>query len=83
MTEDTKRIVRQTVVFFGDPSSPMYGEVRMESTEHQGKTGYFARRVGCYLFWRVRDEDVYCSGFNLLSDEEQSIGFKQLMESHP
>ncbi|SUZ80492.1 uncharacterized protein METZ01_LOCUS33346 [marine metagenome] len=50
LTEDTKRIVRQTVVFFGDPSSPMYGEVRMESIEHQGKTGYFDTRAGCCLF---------------------------------
>jgi len=61
----------------------MYGEVRMELIEHQGKKGYFARRAGCCLFWRVRDEDVYCSGCILLSDEEQTIRFKQIMESMP
>ena len=55
----------------------------MESIEHQGKTGYFARRAGCRLFRRVRDEDVYCSGCILLSEEEQTIRFKQLMESQP
>lgn len=83
LTEDTESIVRHAEAFFGDQSSPMYGEVRMELIEHQGKKGYFARRAGCCLFWRVRDEDVYCSGCILLSDEEQTIRFKQLMESMP
>ena len=55
----------------------------MESIEHQGKTGYFARRAGCRLFRRVRDEDVYCSGCILLPEEEQTIRFKQLMEGQP
>ena len=81
LTEDKESIVRHVEAFFGDPSSPMYGEVRMELIEHQGKKGYFARRAGCCLFWRVRDQDVYCSGCILLSDEEQTVRFKQQMAS--
>jgi len=83
LTEDTESIVRHAEAFFGDPSSPVYDEVRMELVAHQGKKGYFARRAGCCLFWRVRDEDVYCSGCILLSDEEQTIRFKQLLENMP
>jgi ferric iron reductase protein FhuF len=81
LTEDTESIVRHAEAFFGDPSSPVYDEVRMELVAHQGKNGYFARRAGCCLFWRIRDEDVYCSGCILLSDEEQTIRFKQLLEN--
>ena len=83
LTEDTESIVRQAEAFFGDPASPVYDEVRMELVAHQGKNGYFARRAGCCLFWRIRDEDVYCSGCILLSDEEQTIRFKQLLENMP
>ena len=83
LTEDTESIVRHAEAFFGDPSSPVYDEVRMELVAHQGKNGYFARRAGCCLFWRIRDEDVYCSGCILLSDEEQTIRFKQLLENMP
>lgn len=81
LTEDTESIVRHAEAFFGDPSSPVYDEVRMELVAHQGKNGYFARRAGCCLFWRIRDEDVYCSGCILLSDEEQTIRFNQLLEN--
>ncbi len=81
LTEDTGKVVRDAEAFFGDTSSPMYGQVRMELIEHQGRTGYFARRAGCCLFWRIRDDDVYCSGCVLLSDEQQTIQFKKLMEN--
>ena len=80
---DTEIIEQQAVAFFGDSLSPIYGEMKKESIEHQGKTGYFARRAGCCLFWRIRVEDVYCSGCILLSEEEQTIRFKQLMEGQP
>ena len=78
-TEDTESIVRHAEAFFGDTSSPVYGQVRMDLIEHQGKKGYFARRAGCCLFWRVRDEDVYCSDCILISEEEQTARFKQFL----
>ena len=53
----------------------------MKFIEQHGKKGYFARRAGCCLFWRVRDNDIYCSGCVLLSDEEQTDQFKKLMEN--
>ena len=73
LTEDTESIVRHAEAFFGDPSSPVYDEVRMELVAHQGKNGYFARRAGCCLFWRIRNEDVYCSGCILLSDRKSVV----------
>ena len=80
LTEDRDKVVRHAEAFFGDHLSRVYGEVRMELIEHQDKKSYFARRAGCCLFWRVRDDDIYCSGCVLLSDEEQTIQFKKLME---
>ena len=75
--------MRHSEAFFGDTSSTVYGQVRMDLIEHQGMKGYFARRAGCCLFWRVRDEDVYCSGCILISEEEQTARFKQLLGNQP
>ncbi len=79
LTDDPESIVRHAEEFFGDPSSPVFEGVRMELIEHEGKTSYFARRAGCCLFWRIRDENIYCAGCVLLSDEEQTLQFKRLM----
>ena len=83
LTEDTERIVRHAEAFLGDPSSPVYGQVRMELIEHQGNKGYFAARAGCCLFWRVRDEDIYCSDCILLSGKERTVRIKQILASQP
>jgi len=83
LTDEKERVMQQAEAFFDDPASPMYREVRMALIEHQGKEGYFARRAGCCLFWKVREQDVYCSGCILLPDEEQDIRFKQLLVSQP
>lgn len=82
-TEDTDKVVRHAERFFYDPSSPMYRQLRMGLIEHQGKTSYFARRAGCCLFYRVREENIYCAGCVLLSDDEQTVQFKRLMEYQP
>ena len=77
LTSEKECVIRHAEAFFGDESSPMYQQVRMALIDHQGKQGYFARRAGCCLFWKVREQDVYCFGCILLPDEEQDVRFKQ------
>ena len=60
--EDPELVIQAAEAFFDDPSSPVYRQVKMELIEHHARQGYFARRAGCCLFWRVRDSEVYCSG---------------------
>ena len=47
--------------------------------EHEGKKGYFARRAGCFLYWKVREDDIFCAGCVILSDEEQDTRFSNLI----
>ncbi|MFQ6031130.1 MAG: IucA/IucC family C-terminal-domain containing protein, partial [Dehalococcoidia bacterium] len=74
LVEEPDTVVRDAEAFFGDPSSPAYRQVTMEVIEHRGKRGYFARRAGCCLWWRVSKD--YCSGCILLPREEQDARFR-------
>ena len=77
---DPESVVRKAEAFFDDPSSPVYKQVTMDFIEHQGKLGYFARRHGCCLWWRVEQTKGYCAGCILLSREEQDIRFRDSLE---
>ena len=77
---EPKIVVRKAEQFFGDPSSPAYRQVTMDIIEHRGKRGYFARRAGCCLWWRVESSRDYCSGCILLSREEQDARFRDMLE---
>lgn len=79
-TAEPEIIMRRAEDFFGDPSSPVYRQVSMEVIEHRGKWGYFPRRAGCCLWWRVRESKEHCSGCILLSREEQDLEFRKTLE---
>jgi hypothetical protein len=80
LEEDKSSVVRDADTFFGDSSSPLYGLVSMEVIEHQGKTGFFARRAGCCLVWRTRESNHYCSNCILQPREEQTRQFWEMLE---
>jgi len=72
--------MRRAEDFFGDPSSPVYRQVSMEVIDYRGERGYFPRRAGCCLWWRVRESKDYCSGCILLSREQQDLEFRKTLE---
>ena len=78
--EDKRRILRDAETFFGDPSSLIYRQISMEVIEHEGKSGFFARRAGCCLVWRTRRDNGYCSNCILQPMEEQTRQFKETLE---
>ena len=78
--EDKSRVIRAAETLFGDPSSLIYGQVSMEVIEHEGKSGFFARRAGCCLVWRTRRDNGYCSNCILQPKEEQTRQFKEMLE---
>ena len=77
--ENPEIVVRTAEAFFRDPSSPVYRQVTMEVIEHRGKLGFFSRRVGCCLWWRVEKTGGYCAGCILLSREEQDARFREIL----
>ncbi len=81
LCNEPERVVRLAEEFFGDPSSPAYRQVTMDIIEHQGKRGYFSRRAGCCLWWRVEEPTKYCTGCVLLTMEEQDAGFRERLVS--
>lgn len=76
---DKSRVLRDAETFFGDPSSLIYRQVSMEVIEHEGKSGFFARRAGCCLVWRTREGNGYCSNCILQSREEQTRQFTETL----
>ena len=78
--EDKSQVLRDAETFFGDPSSPIYRQVSMEVIEHEGRSGFFARRAGCCLVWRTRGDNGYCSNCILQSREEQTRQFTEMLE---
>ena len=80
LVEDKCPVVRAAETLFGDPSSPIYGQVSMEVIDHEGKSGFFARRAGCCLVWRTREDNGYCSNCILQPTEEQTRQFKKMLE---
>ena len=78
--EDKSLVLGAAENLFGDPSSPIYGQVSMEVIEHGGKSGFFARRAGCCLVWRTREGSGYCSNCILQPREEQTRRFKEMLE---
>ena len=78
--EDKSPVLSAAEVLFGDPSSLVYGQVSMEVIDHAGKSGFFARRAGCCLVWRTREDNGYCSNCILQPREEQTRQFKELLE---
>tara|TARA_B110000196_G_scaffold299103_1_gene291468 strand:- start:65 stop:892 length:828 start_codon:yes stop_codon:yes gene_type:complete len=79
LTDRKEDVMRHAEGLFTDETSPMYQQVRMELLEHEGKKGYFARRAGCCLYWKVREDDIYCAGCVILSDEDQDTRFRKLI----
>jgi hypothetical protein len=73
-------VVRDAEVFFGDTMSLLFGQLTMEVFEHQGKRGFFSRRVGCCLWWRSERSSDYCSNCILLSREQQDERFREMLE---
>ena len=78
--EDKSLVLRAAETLFGDPSSLIYRQVSMEVIEHGGKSGFFARRAGCCLVWRTREDNGYCSNCILQPREEQTRQFKEMLE---
>ena len=78
--EDKSLVLRDAETFFGDPSSLIYRQVSMEVIEHEGKSGFFARRAGCCLVWRTREDNMYCSNCILRPREEQTRRFKEMLK---
>ncbi len=78
--EDKGPVLRAAETLFGDPSSLVYGQVGMEVIEHAGRSGFFARRAGCCLVWRTREDGGYCSNCILQPREEQTRRFKEMLE---
>ena len=78
--EDKSMVLRAAETLFGDPSSLIYGQVSMEVIEHEGKSGFFARRAGCCLVWRTREGSGYCSNCILQPREEQTRQFQEMLE---
>ena len=78
--KDKSRVLRDAETFFGDPSSLIYRQVSMEVIEHEGNSGFFARRAGCCLAWRTRGDNGYCSNCILQPREEQARQFKEMLE---
>ena len=77
--EDKSPVLRAAETLFGDPSSLIYGQVSMEVIEHGGRSGFFARRAGCCLVWRTREDGGYCSNCILQPREEQTRRFKEVL----
>ena len=80
LVEDKSLVLGAAETLFGDPSSLIYGQVSMEVIEHEGKKGFFARRAGCCLVWRTRENDGYCSNCILQPREEQTRRFIEVLE---
>ena len=78
--EDKNLVLRAAEAFFGDPSSLIYRQISMEVIEHEGRSGFFARRAGCCLVWRTREDGGYCSNCILQPREEQTRQFKDMLE---
>jgi hypothetical protein len=78
--EDKSPVIRDAETFFGDRSSPIYRQISMEVIEHEGKSGFFARRAGCCLVWRTRGDNEYCSNCVLQPREEQTRQFVERLE---
>ena len=78
--EDKSLVLRDAETFFGDPSSLIHRQVSMEVIEHEGKSGFFARRAGCCLVWRTRGDNGYCSNCILQPREEQTRQFTEMLE---
>ena len=78
--EDKSLVVRDAETFFSDPTSLIYRQVSMEVIEHEGKSGFFARRAGCCLIWRTRGDNRYCSNCILRPREEQTRLFTRMLE---
>ena len=76
---DKNVVLRAAETFFGDPSSLIYRQVSMEVIEHEGRSGFFARRAGCCLVWRTREGNGYCSNCILQSREEQTRQFTEML----
>ena len=74
--EDKSLVVRDAETFFGDPSSLIYGQVSMEVIEHEGKSGFFARRAGCCLVWRTRGTTGIAPTASFSPREEQTRQFR-------
>ena len=83
LVEKPETVIRHAETFFEDEISPIYRQVSMEVIEHLGKQGYFARRAGCCLYWRVRDSNIFCSGCVLLKEHEQTEQFQRLLARRP
>ena len=80
LVEGQEAVARDAATFFEDESSPLYRQVSIEVIEHQGKAGLFARRSGCCLVWRTRDNNRYCSNCILRPREEQTQQFREMLE---
>ena len=78
--EDKSLVVRDAETLFGDPSSLIYRQVSMEVIEHEGRSGFFARRAGCCLVWRTRGDNGYCSNCILNPREEQTRQFTEMLK---
>jgi len=79
LVEDNGSVIKDADIFFGDSSSPLYGQVTMEVIERQGKAGLFGRRAGCCLIWRTGESDGYCSNCILRPKEEQTQRFWEML----
>ena len=80
LADTPDRVVRDAEVFFGDPTSLLFGQLTMEVFEHQGRRGFFSRRASCCLWWRSERSNDYCSNCILLSREQQDERFREMLD---
>ncbi len=66
---------------FGDPSSPLHGQLTVEAVTHQGRSGLFARLRGCCLAWRTNRANGYCSNCILTPREQQDREFQEMLRA--
>ena len=81
VSNNPDEVVNDAAVIFGDPASPIYGEVAMEVFSHRGNRGFFSRRRGCCLWWRTGRANDYCSNCILLTREEQDERFRRSFQA--
>ena len=80
VSETPETLVAHARKLFDDSSSPLYGQLIVETVTHQGRRGLFARRRGCCLAWRTDRANGYCSNCILTPREQQDREFQEMLE---
>ena len=79
VSETPETLVTHARKLFDDSSSPLHGQLTVETVTHQGRSGLFARRRGCCLAWRTERANGYCSNCILTPREQQDREFQEML----